>query len=49
MTTFNAREATIMLMPYKSMMRALSGMSPLAYESRRITVPHTHPNPRRNA
>ena len=40
MTTF------ILLMPYKSMMRALSGTSPLAYESRRITVPHTHLQPR---
>lgn len=40
-----ASEATIVLMPYKSMMRALCGMCPLAYEKCRITVPHTTPAP----
>lgn len=41
MTRATEGEATIVLMPYKSMMRALYGMAPLAYESCRITVPHT--------
>lgn len=49
MTGVAASEATIVLMPYKSMMRALRGMCPLAYEKCRITVPHTTPSPRRNA
>lgn len=35
---------TIVLMPYKSMMRALYGMGPLAYERCRITVPHPPPS-----
>lgn len=43
MTKILEGEATIVLMPYKSMMRALYGMGPLAYESCRITVPHTRP------
>lgn len=49
MTTIVSGEATIMLMPYKSMMRALGGRCPLAYEKCRITVPHTTSSPRRNA
>lgn len=49
MTGIAASEATTVLMPYKSMMRALCGMCPLAYEKCRITVPHTTPSPRRNA
>lgn len=49
MTAIVAGEATIMLMPYKSMMRALSERCPLAYEKCRITVPHTLSSPRRIA
>lgn len=49
MTTIVAGEATIVLMPYKSMMRALGGSCPLAYERCCITVPHTTSSPRRNA
>lgn len=49
MTRIVAGEATIVLMPYKSMMRALGRMCPLAYERCRITIPHTISSPRRNA
>lgn len=49
MTATVASEATAVLMPYKSMMRALGGMCALTYERCRITVPHTISSPRRNA